>query len=152
MIEAQPMLDQPAWLLGSTMVIALAAALCHASRKQRRTARQAFQGTTAAEAPDIHLAPTIEAAELLLAMLSRRMRIYLRDPYDYAGSRIKDDMGFEDCLDLAVRLSMRIGDLSGAATAGPSECERVRGQIVEGLMHEWPLDQTALHQGPSAGS
>ena len=83
--------------------------------------------------PD-HLAPTLEAAELQLAILFRRMRAYLRDPYDFATSRIVGEAQFEACLDLAADLSIRAGELCGAATAGPAERERVRGQILDGLM------------------
>src|SRR3712207_5871140 len=80
------------------------------------------------------LAPTIEAAELQIALLFRRMRAYLRDPYDFATSRIAGEAQFEDCLDLAADLSIRIGDLCGAATLDMAERERIRGQILQGLM------------------
>ena len=81
-----------------------------------------------------HLAPTVEAAELQLALLFRRMRAHLRDPYDRAASRIGGEAEFEACLDLAAALSLRIGELGGAAAAGPAERERGRGQILGGVM------------------
>ena len=85
--------------------------------------------------PGGDLAPTVEAAELQLALLFRRMRAYLRDPYDLAGSRIAGEAQFEECLDLAAGLSIRIGDLCGAGTPlDAAERDRVRGQILQGLM------------------
>ena len=85
--------------------------------------------------PGGDLAPTVEAAELQLALLFRRMRAYLRDPYDLAGSRIAGEAQFEECLDLAADLSIRIGDLCGAGTPpDAAERERIRGQILQGLM------------------
>jgi hypothetical protein len=106
---------------------------------RRRTAPKAAAGTadpiTAGEDQRLdHLAPTVETAELQLAMLFRRLRAYLRDPYDFAASRIADEAQFEDCLDLAADLSIRAGNLCGAATTGPAERERARGQILQGLM------------------
>ena len=80
------------------------------------------------------LPPTIEEAELQLSLLFRRMRAYLRDPYDLAGSRIAGEAQFEDCLDLAADLTIRIGDLCGATILNAAERERIRGQILEGLM------------------
>jgi hypothetical protein len=104
-------------------------------RRRRRAAARAAPppGTQGHLRPD-HLAPTVEAAELQLALLFRRMRAYLRDPYDRAASRIGGEAEFEACLDLAAGLSLRIGELGGAAAAGPAERERVRGQILDGLM------------------
>jgi hypothetical protein len=80
------------------------------------------------------LAPTIEAAEQQLALLYRRMRAYLRDPYDYAESRITSELAFEQCLDLAVSLNICMSDLSGAASAGAEERDRIRGLILQGLL------------------
>ncbi|WP_157033986.1 hypothetical protein [Belnapia moabensis] len=69
-----------------------------------------------------------------MAMLLRRMRAYLRDPYDYATSRIVGEAAFETCLDRAGILGARIAELGGAAPAGASEHERTRGLILEGLI------------------
>ncbi|WP_157033769.1 hypothetical protein [Belnapia moabensis] len=69
-----------------------------------------------------------------MAMLLRRMRAYLRDPYDYATSRIVGEAAFETCLDHAGFLGARIAELDGAAPASPPEHERTRGLILEGLM------------------
>jgi hypothetical protein len=80
-----------------------------------------------------YLAPDIEAAERQLGLLLRRMRAYQRAPYAFASSRIRDDVEFERCLDLATALSLRIADLNGAAVAQPRERERIRDQIVESL-------------------
>jgi len=80
-----------------------------------------------------YLAPDIEAAERQLGLLLRRMRAYQRAPYAFSSSRIRDDVEFEGCLDLATALSLRIADLSGAATALPRERERIRDQIVASL-------------------
>jgi hypothetical protein len=102
---------------------------------RRRAAPRAAGPITAGEGERLdHLAPSVETAELQLAMLFRRLRAYLRDPYDFAASRIAGEAQFEDCLDLAADLSIRAGDLCGAATTGPAERERVRGQILQGLM------------------
>ncbi|MBV1795886.1 hypothetical protein [Siccirubricoccus sp. G192] len=62
------------------------------------------------------------------------MRAYLRDPYDYAGSRITSELAFEQCLDLAVSLNIRMSDLSGAASAGAEERDRIRGLVLQGLL------------------
>ncbi|MDN3568648.1 hypothetical protein ACFQY5_16685 [Paeniroseomonas aquatica] len=80
--------------------------------------------------------PTIEAAEHQLGLVCRRMRAYLQDPYDFERSRIRDDAGFEQSLDLAASLSIRIGDLGGeAVAAGETAREQVRQQILEGLVN-----------------
>ena len=78
--------------------------------------------------------PTIEAAERQLGLIYRRLRAYLRDPYDFAASRIKDEDDFEHCLDLAASLNIRIGDLGGAAPGGPDARDQVREQVLEGLV------------------
>src|SRR4051794_10267614 len=56
---------------------------------------------------DHHLSLTIEDAERRMAVLLRRMRAHLRDPYDYAASRIANEAAFEDCLDRAAALGTR---------------------------------------------
>ncbi len=71
-----------------------------------------------------------------MAVLLRRMRAHLRDPHDYAASRIANEAAFEECLDRAAALGARIAELGGAAPAGPAERERARGLILEGLMAE----------------
>jgi hypothetical protein len=102
--------------------------------------RRRTRGSEGAELPDINgpgveeLAGTVDAGELQLALLFRRMRAWLRNPYDFAASRITTEAEFEECLDLAVRLSIRIADLCGAVTTEGAERERIRGQILEGLM------------------
>jgi hypothetical protein len=62
------------------------------------------------------------------------MRAYLRDPYSYAESRITNEAAFEQCLDLAISLNVRISDLSGASSAGTEERDRIRGLILQGLL------------------
>jgi hypothetical protein len=69
-----------------------------------------------------------------MAVLLRRMRAYLRDPYDFPVSRIADEAGFEECLDRAAALGTRIAELGGAVPASQAERERTRGLILEGLM------------------
>ena len=69
-----------------------------------------------------------------MAVLLRRMRAHLRDPYDFAASRIASEAAFEDCLDRAAALGTRIAELGGAAPATQAERERTRGLILEGLM------------------
>jgi hypothetical protein len=84
-------------------------------RRRRRPARPApTAGCTAQEYP---LALTIEDAERRMAVLLRRMRAYLRDPYDFTASRIADEAGFEDCLGRAAALGTQIAELGGAAPA-----------------------------------
>ena len=135
------MLDSPPghlWiLLGLGLGSACIGGLGFGRRRRRAAARAASPtrppGTQGHLRPD-HLAPTVEAAELQLALLFRRMRAHLRDPYDRAASRIAGEAEFEACLELAAELSLRIGELGGAAAAGPAERDRVRGQILDGLM------------------
>jgi hypothetical protein len=69
-----------------------------------------------------------------MAVLLRRMRAHLRDPYDYAASRVASEAAFEDCLDRAAALGTRIAELGGAASASQAERERTRGLILESLM------------------
>ena len=79
-----------------------------------------------------------------MAVLLRRMRAYLRDPYDFAVSRIAGEAGFEECLDRAAALGTRIAELGGAAPVTQAERERTRGLILEGLMtsHRITLDKS----------
>jgi hypothetical protein len=104
--------------------------------RRRQAAARAAVNAAVGERPsqEHHLPPTIETAEREMAMLLRRMRVYLRDPYDYAASRIVGEAAFETCLDRAGILGARIAELGGAAPSGPSEHERTRGLILEGLM------------------
>ena len=69
-----------------------------------------------------------------MAVLLRRMRAHLRDPYDFTVSRIADEAGFEECLGRAAALGTQIAELGGAAPASQAERERTRGLILEGLM------------------
>lgn len=126
--------------LGSGPMISVAGLWIVLGRRRAAAARPAparpvVDGGSERRRPGGDLAPTVEAAELQLALLFRRMRAYLRDPYDLAGSRIAGETQFEECLDLAADLSIRIGDLCGAGTPpDAAERERVRGQILQGLM------------------
>lgn len=102
-------------------------------RRRRWRAKHAALPTDCTE-PDYHLSLTIEAAERRMAVLLRRMQAHLRDPYDFAASRIASEAAFEDCLDRAAALGTRIAELGGAAPASQAERERTRGLILEGLM------------------
>jgi len=143
------MLDHLWTVLGLGLGSISAAGLWMALGRRRRAA------AGAAHAPGLRgaherswpaeLAPTIEAAELQLALLFRRMRAYLQDPYDRARSRIAGEAQFEECLDLAADLSIRIGDLCGAAIPHAAERERIRGQILQGLM-------LGSKEGPKGGT
>ena len=84
-----------------------------------------------------------------MAVLLRRMRAHLRDPYDFAASRIASEAAFEDCLDRATALGTRIAELGGAAPANQAERERTRGLILEGLMtrHQMTVVKTAPRSG-----
>jgi hypothetical protein len=113
-------------------------------RRQWRAARAA--GCTA---PEYQLSPTIEDAERRMAVLLRRMRAHLRDPYDFTVSRIAGEAAFEDCLDRAAALGSCIAELGGAAPASPAERERTRGLILEGLMTSHRL--AATRTIPTAG-
>jgi hypothetical protein len=134
----QPMLND-VWILSLVLgSIAVPGLYIVRSRGWRTTAGAACPAITAPETSggrqEEVLAPTIEAAEQQLALLYRRMRAYLRDPYDYAESRITSELAFEQCLDLAVSLNIRMSDLSGAASAGAEERDRIRGLILQGLL------------------
>ena len=85
---------------------------------------------------------TIEEAERQLALVYRRLRAYLRNPYDFEGAKIKDEAGFDHCLDLAASLNIRISDLGGAVTPpGEEGRQQVRQQILEGLASRVHLEQ-----------
>lgn len=121
-------------------------------RWHRRAARAALAvGYTA---PEYQLSPTIEDAERRMAVLLRRMRAHLRDPYDFTVSRIAGETAFEDCLDRAAALGSRIAELGGAAPASPVERERTRGLILESLMtsHRMAAAQTTPTAGNSRNS
>ena len=107
---------------------------------RQRAAVRAF-ADTAFKPPsggDLHGAgdiPTIEDAERQLGLVYGRLRAYLRDPYDFGRSRIKDEAGFDHCLDLAASLNIRISDLGGAVTPPDGEGrQQVRQQVLEGLV------------------
>ncbi len=127
------MADQISALAGLVAAVAPLAAGFAVRARSRRRQTVAVAG---ARAPDhqYHLPPTIEAAEREMAVLLRRMRAYLRDPYDYTASRIPDEAAFEACLDLAGTLGSRIAELGGAAPASQAEHERMRGLILESVM------------------
>ncbi|WP_157033823.1 hypothetical protein [Belnapia moabensis] len=128
----------PLWILvglAAAPVAGLLAALGRYRRQQQVAARATGMAAAGGRpSQEFHLPPTIEAAEREMAMLLRRMRAYLRDPYDYATSRIVSEAAFETCLDRAGILGNRIAELGGAAPASPSEHERTCGLILEGLM------------------
>jgi hypothetical protein len=112
----------------------LAAALAVRVRHlRRRSAHAALTAGCVAPHREYHLPPTIEAAEREMAVLLRRMRAYLRDPYDFSASRINGEAAFEECLDRAATLGIRIAELGGAASADLAERDRMRGLILEGL-------------------
>jgi hypothetical protein len=106
---------------------------------------------TGCVAPEYQLSPTIEDAERRMAVLLRRMRAHLRDPYDFNVSRISGEAGFEDCLDRATALGTWIAELGGAAPASQAERERTRGLILEGLMtmHHMTVAGAARAAAPS---
>jgi hypothetical protein len=149
----------PLWALAglgaASMPLAAGLAAALARRRRRRAERAAFAaGAGGAPGAEHHLPPTIEAAELGLAVLLRRMRAHLRDPHDYAASRIAGEAAFEDCLDRAAALGARIAELGGAAPEGPAGRERTRGLILEGLMAEGLVAgrRTAGRVGGGAGT
>jgi hypothetical protein len=114
-------------------------------RHQMRTTafiRQAFVVPPRVGLHGVNDVLSIEDAEHQLGLVYQRMRAYLRDPYDFARSRIKDDAGFEHSLDFAVSLNLRISDLGGEAVIGGEEVhEQVRQQILEGLVNRVNLRQ-----------
>lgn len=124
----------PLWALAGLAAASapFAAGLAARARHRRRHTRAAID--PGKPSPEYHLPPTTEAAEREMAVLLRRMRAYLRDPYDFAASRITGEAAFEDCLDRAAALGARIAELGGAAPACPAERERMRGLILEGLL------------------
>lgn len=128
----------PLWMLAglaAAPVAGLVAVLGRYRRRQQAAARAVIMTTVGGRpSQEHHLPSTIEAAEREMAMLLRRMRAYLHDPYDYAASRIVGETAFETCLDRAGILGARIAELGGAASASPLEHERTRGLILEGLM------------------
>jgi hypothetical protein len=123
---------------GLWMLVAASPVLCVgptviAAKRRRRASPAAATRSHGSWPAGEYLAPDIEAAERQLGVLLRRMRAYQRAAHAFASSRIRDDVEFERCLDLATALSLRIADLNGAAVAQPRERERIRDQIVESL-------------------
>jgi hypothetical protein len=118
-------------------------------RRRRRAARVALTIGSGTPPQEYHLPPTVEAAEREMAVLLRRLRAHLRDPYDFPASRITSEAAFEECLDLAAALGARIAELGGAAPVGPAERERMRGLILEGLMasHRMAAIKASRHSG-----
>ena len=144
-----------AGLGAASMPLAAGLAAALARRRRRRAERAAFAaGAGGATGAEHHLPPTIEAAERAMATLLRRMRAHLRDPHDYAASRIAGEAAFEECLDRAAALGARIAELGGAAPEGPAGRERARGLILEGLMAEGLVAgrRTAGRVGGGAGT
>ena len=134
--------------LGASVVF-LAASYALNLLRRRRWRAACTAPPTDATPPDHHLELTIEDAERRMAVLLRRMRAHLRDPYDVAVSRISSEAAFEDCLDRATALGTRIAELGGAAPASRVEQERMRGLILESVMtgHRF----TAARTTPRAG-
>ena len=114
----------------------------------------------------VQLEVGIEEAERELAILYRRMAAYLRDPYDFAGSRIRDEDGFGRNLDFAVALNLRISTVgSGATQIDSDEQSRTRQQILQAIVcrvdrqqtgalsqsrrHYAQLEKSQLEQSPS---
>ena len=139
------------WALASLGAASAPLAAGLATTLVRRRRRRAERATLAADCtePDYHLSLTIEDAERRMAVLLRRMRAHLRDPYDFAASRIASEAAFEDCLDRAAALGTRIAELGGAAPASQAERERTRGLILEGLMTRRRM--TAARTVPRSG-
>jgi hypothetical protein len=131
-------MDDAIWALAGLGAVSapLAAGLVAAlaRHRQSRAARAAFAAGCGLPRQEYHLPPTIESAECQMAVLLRRMRAYLRDPYNFAVSRIASEAAFEECLECAVALGARTAELGGAAPLGPAERERMRGLILQGLM------------------
>jgi hypothetical protein len=125
-------MPDPLWALAS-LAAASAPLAAHLAWRRRGRSKHG-PGQAAAPPRDYHLPPSIEAAESEMAVLLRRMRAFLQDPYDFPASRIADEAAFEDCLDRAATLGARIAELGGAAPAGPAEWERTRGLILDSLM------------------
>jgi len=123
----------PLWALATiaAAMVSLSAALAGWARYGRR--QKPYVSECVAPARDYHLPPTIEAGEREMAVLLRRMRAYLRDPYDFSVSRITCETAFDDCLDRAAALGNRIAELGGAAPADPVERARARGLILDSL-------------------
>ncbi len=135
--------------LAAAPVAGLVAALGRYQRRQQAAAHSAGMVAVGGRpSQEHHLPPTIEAAEREMAMLLRRMRAFLRNPYDYAASRIVGDAAFETCLDRAGILGAQIAELGGAAPASSSEHERTRGLILEGLMAGFRI----VDQGSGVGT
>ena len=148
MVADEMIITSNLWMLLGLAVGPLAAmGLGAVLGTRRRAAVRVFADTAFKPPPgdDQHGAGdilTIEEAERQLALVYRRLRAYLRDPYDFEGARIKDEAGFDHCLDLAASLNIRISDLGGAVTpAGEEARHQVRQQILEGLVGRVCLEQ-----------
>lgn len=126
-------MPDPLWTLLS-LAAASAPFVAHLALRRRARGQPPPGHVAAAPTQDYHLPPSIESAEREMAILLRRMRAFLQDPYDFASSRIADDAAFEECLDQAVTLGARIAELGGAAPASPAERERMRGLILDSVM------------------
>lgn len=124
----------PLWVLASLASAVVSVAMYFAVRVRQGQRQETIAAHCLAQGRDYHLPPTIEAAEREIAVLLRRMRAYLRDPYDFGASRITCEAGFEECLDRAAALGDRIAELGGAAPGGQAERERARGLILDSLL------------------
>ncbi len=93
------------------------------------------------------LGASLGEAERELGLLYRRMEAYLRDPYDFARSRIRDDESFDRNLDFAVALNLHVTALVGGVTQQVSEDRaQVRQQVLEGLVRRVTLQKrNVLH-------
>ncbi|MDO9713843.1 hypothetical protein [Paracraurococcus lichenis] len=131
-------MDHPLWFpaaLGAAgLLFLLTLAITLVRRWRWQAALDARIAACSQPRRDYHLPPTIEAAERELATLLRRLRSYMRDPYDFAASRITSEAAFEECLDRATHLGVWIAELGGAVPADQAERERTRGLILESVI------------------
>jgi hypothetical protein len=139
MIPRSMTLISTGWLLICATAVALAGAAMVTRIGARRAATLRLVAAAAAEAPAGNPSSDVERlsgneAELELCLLYRRLRAYLRDGYDVERSRIKDQAGFEACLDRAVALNVRIAQVHGAEIPADEEARsEVRAQLLAGL-------------------
>ncbi|MCB4823294.1 hypothetical protein [Roseicella aerolata] len=144
----------PLWALAGLGAASAPLAACLVAalaRRRRRAARAALMIGSGTPPQAYHLPPTIEAAEREMAVLLRRLRAHLRDPYDFPASRITSETAFEECLERATALGARIAELGGAAPVGPAERERMRGLILEGLMASQRMAAEKATPSPQIG-
>lgn len=125
---------QDFWLVASFGPVLCIGTAITVAEARRRASRRAMQATSAqsdqSRQAREYLAPSIESAERQLGILLRRMRSYMRAPYAFEESRIRDAADFERCLDLATALCLRREELSGGSAPSPLQRERVRDQVL----------------------